>query len=338
MIPSCSDPALAALHTAALERRQQAVRPGTRKNLRACQTLFLQFCLQYGVDVESPTVDEVGALVELLLESWRSVPTVKNYCTAIKSLYVQWNNQNVVSTFESPTWRMMLRGITLSIGPSADRRTAVELEDLKAMIGVCNTDVSLLPLKVALLLGYSGYLRISNLAPPTMDQFDATRHTSWADVTPSKHGIMIALKWTKSLQAQKGTTPVPIPALKGSPLCPLQAWEEYTNALPGIEPTPNTPLLLTTSPIPGRIISVSVLRAMFSRTAGEAGLESKGYTPHSLRRGGATYSFTKGVPLQFIKQHGTWKSSAVEDYLIKTPLFTTPVAQTFINTLTNQYT
>ena len=172
-------------------------------------------------------MDDVGALAELLLESGRSVPTVKNYCTAIKSLYVQWNNQNVVRAFESPTWRMMLRGITLSIGLSADRRTVVELEDLKAMIGICNTDVSLQPLKVALLFRFFGYLRISNLAPPTMDQFDATRHTSWAD------------------------------------------------------------------------------------------------------------SFTKGVPLQIIKQHGTWKSSAVEDYLIKTPLFTTPVAQTFINTLTN---
>ena len=149
---------------------------------------------------------------------------------------------------------------------------------------------------------------------------------------------MIALKWTKSLQGQKGTTPVPIPALQGSPLCPLRAWEDYTKTLPGIEPTPSTPLLLTTVPIPGRIISVSVLRAMFGRTAREAGLESKGYAPHSLRTGGAKYSFTKGVPLQFIKQHGTWKSLEVEDYLIKTPLFTTQVAQRFVNTLTNHYT
>ena len=255
------DSSLAALHTAAQERRQQAVRPGTRKNLKACQTLFLQFCIHYCISVNHPTVDDVGAFTELLLEAGRLVPTVKNYCTAIKSLYIHWDNQVVVSAFDSPTWRMMLRGISLSVGPTADRRTAVEMEVLKAMIRICDTDKSLLPLKVALLFGYFGYLRISNMAPPTMDQFDAGRHTSWADVTPSNHGIMVALKWTKSLQTQKG----------------------------------------------------------------------------SLRRGGATYSFTKGVPLLFIKQPGTWKSAAVEDYLIKTPLFSTPVTQTFVKTLANNY-
>ena len=120
---------------------------------RACQTLLLQFCIHYDISVNYPTVHDVGAFAELLLEAGRSVPTVKNYCTAIKSLYIHWDNQVVVSAFDSPTWRMMLRGISLSVGPTADRRTAVEMEDLKAMIRICDTDNSLLPLKVALLFG-----------------------------------------------------------------------------------------------------------------------------------------------------------------------------------------
>ena len=42
---------------------------------------------------------------------------------------------------------------------------------------------------------------------------------------------------------------------------------------------------------------------------------NKGYTPHSLRRGGATFFAEKGVPLPAIKRHGKWRSDAIELYL-----------------------
>ena len=181
---------------------------------------------------------------------------------------------------------------------------------------------------------FFGFLRLSNLAPPTAGEFDPSRHTSWDDVVASKQGIIIKLKWTKTHQSVKGSTPVPLPALSGSPVCPRVAWEEYTGCLPGVPCSASTPLLLTTVSPVGLIVTAPKLRA--NRVAAAAGLLEVRLTPHSLRRGGATRSFLSGVPLAHIKAHGTWRSAAVEQYLLQTPRFNTPVSHSFKQLSVNQ--
>ena len=81
-------------------------------------------------------------------------------------------------------------------------------------------------------------------------------------------------------------------------------------------------------------VTVPMLRIMMRRAAHLAGLSEFGYTPHSLRRGGASFSYLAGVPLDHIKFHGTWTSNAVEGYLVSQPRFNTPVAQAFKSLIT----
>ena len=132
---------------------------------------------------------------------------------------------------------------------------------------------------------------------------------------------MVWLKWTKTLQAVKGSSPVPLPTLGTSPLCPLRVWEEYTGVLPSGKAPGSIPLLLSTTQPVCRVITVSRLRAMFSRVCLMVDLHvgHRGLTPHSMRRGGATYCFSKGIPLAHIMAHGTWRSAAFERYLLQAP-------------------
>ena len=99
--------------------------------------------------------------------------------------------------------------------------------------------------------------------------------------------------------------------------------------LPGISPSRTTPLLLTTAPPIGKTISASTLRAMFHQATLAAVLSDKNYTPHSLWRGGASFCFQAGVPIEHIKKHGTWSSQAVDRYLLQHQAFQTPVALGF---------
>ena len=184
---------------------------------------------------------------------------------------------------------------------------------------------------MALVFGYFCYLRVSNLAPDIAINFDTTRNTTWADIIPTKEGLIIELKWTKTLQARQGVAPVPLAALADTTICPVKAWEDYRGLFPNIKDYKNTPLLLSTGYDKGKTITIPKLRATFHRIANMAGLSGKGYTPHSLRRGRATHSFQQGVPIQNIKQHGTWESDAVEKYLLRTPVLETPVAKAFAN-------
>ena len=116
-------------------------------------------------------------------------------------------------------------------------------------------------------------------------------------------------------------TTIPLSSLSDQRICPVAAWDLYRHMLPGINPSKTTPLLLTTAPPIGKTISASTLRAMFHRATQIAGLSDRNYTPHSLRRGGASFCFQAGVPLEHIKKHGTWSSQAVDRYLLQHQAF-----------------
>ena len=167
-----------------------------------------------------------------------------------------------------------LRAISNSAGPQPDHRSAVTKDDLLKLLAVCDTDPSLVPLRVALVFGFLRYLRIFNLAPPTAKSFDPPRHSSWADVKLGKE--------TETLQTQRGVTTIPMAALQDKRICPVSTWDLYRHMLPWVTPDSATPLLLTTAPLVAKVISASTLRAMFHKAAESAGLSAKQYTPHSF--------------------------------------------------------
>ena len=260
----------------------------------SAQLTFLQFVVVFGVNAKKPQVDDVGAFVELLVRSKKATGTIRNYISAIKQFYIEYGSNDTLSVFQSAAWKTMLRGLTYTSRPCVDARTAMTREDLERMIMCCGRGKEFLPLKVALIFGYFGYLRISNLVPETRSTFDPDRSTTWADVIPRKEGIILMLKWTKSLQSQVGATPVPLSVLPGSILCPVGAWEQYVSALPVVKAPGTTPFLLSTEEPVGSMITVSRLRAMFNQVVVFAGLSRRGYTPHSLRRGGGDGKFLPG--------------------------------------------
>ena len=52
-------------------------------------------------------------------------------------------------------------------------------------------------------------------------------------------------------------------------------------------------------------------------------------TFHDFRRGGASWAFQNGVPLEQIMKHGTWRSDAVWSYLSSAPTLHSPVSLAF---------
>ena len=328
-----SEPGSFDLYEAAVRRRSWAYRPGTRRNFITYHRVFIQFCLKLGIPVEDPTVDDLSAFAEWLVQAQLAPATIRNYLSAIKTLYLSWNTSEVVEAFNSYSWALTLKAITLSVRPPSDNRSAITFPHLEALVLACQRDRALWPLRVALVFGYLGYLRVSNLAPESVADFDQNRHTTWQDVFHSKEGVLLAIKWSKTRQAAAFKAPVPLPALGLSSVCPVATWQGYVEELSLVPRTPQSPLLLSTMGPPGRIITIPILRALLRRAAHLAGLTHCHYTPHSWRRGGASFSFLAGVPLEHIKFHGTWTSDAINDYLFSTPHFNTPVARSFVDSL-----
>ena len=182
-----------ALREAARLRRKEGYRPGSRKNLLSCQTLFIQFAL-----VTKSSYRLLGWTTLARLQSSSSsvagpLPRLKNNLSAVKLLFQEWQVPSVVRDLSSPAWTLILRAITYSAGPQPDHRSAVTKEDLIKPVAICDMDSSLVLLKVAPAFGFLGYLGIMNLAPPTAQSFNPARHSSWADVRPGKQGILFNL-------------------------------------------------------------------------------------------------------------------------------------------------
>ena len=218
-------------------------------------------------------------------------------------------------------------------GAFAELLLILRHQGLIKLVAICDTDPSLVPLRVAFVFGFLGYLRISNLAPPKAQSFDPARHSSWADVRPCKQGILFDLKWTKTLKTQRGVTTIPLAALEDNRICPAATWTLYRHMLPCFTPDRTTPLLLTTAPLVGKTCLNP--QSLVPQGSTSSGFVRQALYPPQPSARGASFCFQAGVPLDHIKKHGTGASQAVDRYLLQHQAFQTQVAQAFRQALTN---
>ena len=75
--------------------------------------------------------------------------------------------------------------------------------------------------KVAYLLGFFAFLRLSNLCPHSAASFDILKHLTKGDVFFHNNGVKILIKWSKTLQLSNQAKLISLPLLNTS-LCPSE--------------------------------------------------------------------------------------------------------------------
>ena len=104
--------------------------------------------------------------------------TIKHYASAIKAFYFDRHYKQAMQMCGSAAWGAMLKGVTFTLRLTTDKRAVLSIDELALMVSVCDQDRSLLPLKVAIIFGFFGYFRVSNLVPQTEGAFDEPWQTS----------------------------------------------------------------------------------------------------------------------------------------------------------------
>ena len=106
--------------------------------------------------------------------------------------------------------------------------------------------------------------------------------------------------------------------IPGSPLCPVAALTHHRrfNAV-----GPSDPLfsVRSGSPPSSRPLTFSLFSSFLARVVTALGLDPQAYSPHSFRRGGATFAFECNVLAEHIKFQGDWSSDAYLVYLELSP-------------------
>ena len=313
----------------AQRRRRSGFRPATLNNYTSSATLWVQFCLVHNVSLTAPTQDDVGAYTEFLLRGQLAPATIRNYMTALRAFYMWWSQPQAVAILNSHATRLTIRGIDYTVESSADTRTAVTENELFALLVATESHQRFFVMRVGILLSFFAYLRLSNLVPPSVADFDPSRHSVLADVAPRADGLVFGLKWSKTRQHGCPTQSIPVPSLPHSRFCPQLTWDRYIHLLSYTHTQSQSPLLLSTAPPLGQVVTASMFRAALRELLLLAGLQHRGITPHSFRRGGASHSYASGVPLSAIMFHGTWRSEAVKAYLMASPPFESSVVTAF---------
>jgi hypothetical protein len=119
----------------------------------------------------------------------------------------------------------------------------------------------------------------------------------------------LRVDWTKTLQDKSHVIRIPLVPIPGSPICPV-LW--LSKMLLLNRPEPNAPLFSFKG---GKPLAYSSFNNFLKKRLCAIGVDARGYSTHSLRRGGATYAAKCGVSDAEIKLLGDWKSNCYQVYL-----------------------
>lgn len=135
------------------------------------------------------------------------------------------------------------------------------------------------------------------------------------DISFLKNGATLVIRASKTIQFKERLHKAVLPVFPSHPLCPVQAIKDVLD-LAGPVP-PSAPLFSYWNN--GRLVMplASVFRRKLSVSLNfiDAGGKAE-FSTHSLRRGGASWLLSVGVPVETIKVLGDWKSNAVFKYLL----------------------
>ena len=287
--------------------------------------LYMAFCDFIASDPLNPQIFTILAFLEFLAFNNLKPASILNYVSAIRSQFT-WFNLDTQTLFH-PKVRHMLRALELSNHSAAIQKAIFDIPTLTKIIETCLLFPFPLTFRALFLLAFLGFLRISNLVPPSKNSFDITKHLCRGDILFQDSHAIVLIKWSKTLQTSKKGTFIIMPTLGTSPLCPVTALKAWLRVYPH---SPNSPLFS----LPSGSLTQSQVRTHLAKVLTHLQLNPSVYIFHTFRRSGATLAFNSDVNIQKIRRHGTWSSDAVNAYIIKDPLHASGVAQSLQRLLT----
>ena len=138
---------------------------------------------------------------------------------------------------------------------------------------------------------------------------------------------LLILKWSKPNQLRNKVHYVTIPVIPQSLLCPVLALKKMLAAIPSSQ---NDPLFIILRR--GRWLpqTDSIVRKHLKKVIKALGWEHQKYTFHTFTRSGASWSHN--VPIQAIKDQGTWSSDCVYRYISSDTQFSSSLPSTRFST------
>lgn len=277
---------------------------------------YLQFCFHFSYQ-PVPASTTTLCRYAVYLANRLSPSSIRQYLNIVSLLHKENNHANPVT--DNWALNMVIKGIIKVKGIAVQRKLPVDpnlLLLIKSHIDLTQP-VNKVFWAICLTM-FFGLLRKSNVLPPSHRGFISSKHLSRSDlrIHPMglQHGLVVVIRWSKTIQANQRTLCIPLPYLHNHPLCPTTAIVRAL-ALTPLAPLSGPAFLIPN--IDGS--SQSMLYSNFLRQLRAVlplcKLNPSNFAGHSFRRGGATWALLQGMSTEVIKLLGDWHSSAYTAYL-----------------------
>ena len=289
---------------------RSAFAEGTYKNIEVQWRTFLTFCVYFGFTYLPTSLNTICLYAQFLSRSFKSVDSIKNYISGVKYMHII--NDMEFPYLESMTLKLTLKG--LFINPHLPKRA------LPITPGILTEMYKHLEIGKSLdkvfwclfLIAFFVMSRKSNLVPISISKFDSKKQLTRGDILLENDILIVLVKWSKTIQFGQRILRIPLINIPGNILCPVKAYKDMIKAIPAHKTSPAFCILKE-----GEIIPIiykqfqNKLRNLIEKT----GRNSKYYSSHSFRRGGASLAFESNVTTELIQLHGDWRSDAYKKYL-----------------------
>jgi integrase len=281
----------------------------TQRAYRQALRLYVDWCMDLGVEVEPLTPTKVALFATTLAESGKAWSTINvalaglDYSRKLKGLDPLRSSREVSEVCE---------GIRRVHGTGQKQAKPLTVEQLRTMLEHLDGNTAVRD-KAILLLGFSGAYRRSELTG--LDVGDLQRE---------EDGFVVTMRHSKTDQTNQGILKA-IPYGGRASTCPVRALDAWLSLRGGIDNLKSdAPLFVPYSPCcprTSRLTDQAINRLVKSSMA-DAGLDNKGYSGHSLRAGFVTTAARAGKRLDLIMQQTGHKNvETVMRYIRHVELF-----------------
>lgn len=281
---------------------------GTRRNLKVQWESFLMFCFYFEFSFLPVSTETLQLYAQFLSRTFKSVESIKNYINGVKTMHLMMGSS--VDHINKFILNLSFKGIAKLNPHCVKQAEAMTPEILIQISKVLNfSDKSDLVYWCLFLFAFFLLARKSNLVPTTAKDLSLKHCLFRENVTDFGNYLMVNFKWTKTIQTGERILSLPLVRMKKSILCPVKAYRQMCTA---IQASYNDPLFLLPN---NKVVTYNMFQNKLRETIQKIGLDSKQFSSHSFRRGGATLAFRAKVSADKIKLLGDWKSDCYRKYL-----------------------
>ena len=307
---SITDERTRALVLDATDRQRHAHRPGTIAGRESAVRLFLSFCDQLQINYKRLAFHHVCWYIEHMARQGHAPLSISNAISHLRTFYLLAG----LDTQPLHHFRvgLALRAVATTVRHTPTPKDPVPPALLKRALEFLHKAQSPQATRLAIILMFMGFLRQSSVAPQSVAAYDHTRHLTASDLSLVPEGLVVHIKWTKTLQRSADATSILLPPTADTSLCPVRAYHLYRREVPAPS-APQSPLLVHAD---GNALTVPFIRKQWTLLLQLAGADPAKYSLHSLRKGAANYTYNEArADLNDVMTHGTWRSQAVRTYI-----------------------